>query len=131
MVATAALVGGIFGKGGGSEVESSEVLTAARQKFGIIDGTQVWNDFRRQNDPEAPTTVRGTNFPYQPNRNDDQAAVAKPDPGSLVDSSSAPPAPTDAALAKSIISPVGLLNGNSNALLVSARRTRPAAARWP
>ncbi len=134
VVATAALVGGIFGKGGGSEVESSQVLTAARQKFGIIDGTQVWNDFRRQNDPEAPTTVKGTTFSYQPNRNDNQAALAMPDAGSVVDSSSAPPAPTDSALAKSIISPVGLLHGNSNALLVARQNStsgRPLAVIGP
>ncbi|HEX3276882.1 MAG TPA: penicillin acylase family protein, partial [Thermoleophilaceae bacterium] len=134
VVATAALVGGIFGKGGGSEVESIDVLNAARAKFGIIGGTQVWNDFRRANDPEAPTTVRGTSFPYEVDRPDDQNAIAKPDPGSLVDTAGAATAPSQAQLAKSIVAPVGLLQGNSNALLVSAGKSssgRPVAVMGP
>ncbi|MEA2362364.1 MAG: hypothetical protein QOD71_1509 [Thermoleophilaceae bacterium] len=133
VVATAALVGGIFGKGGGAEVESADVLSTARQKFGVIGGTQVWNDFRSQEDPEAPTTVRGTSFPYQAHRNDDQTAVAKPDPGSLVDTAGATTAPSDAALAQSL-APLGLLHGNSNALLVSAAEStsgRPLAVMGP
>ncbi len=117
VIATAALVGGIFGKGGGAEVENADILSAARQRFGPTVGTQVWNDFRRNEDPEAPTTVRGTSFPYQADNNPNPAAVAKPDPGSLVDVGGA--SPSDSALAKSIIAPVGLLHGNSNALLVS------------
>ena len=134
VVATAALVGGIFGKGGGAEVESAEVLSAARARFGVIAGTQVWNDFRRQEDPEAPTTVRGQSFPYQAHRDDDQSAVAKPDPGSLVDPAGAGAAPTDAALAKSVLAPLGLLQANSNALLVSAAKSasgRPLAVMGP
>ncbi len=117
VIATAALVGGIFGKGGGAEVENADILSAARQRFGATIGTQVWNDFRRNEDPEAPTTVRGTSFPYQTDNNPNPAAVAKPDPGSLVDVDGAPP--SDSALSESIIAPVGLLQGNSNALLVS------------
>jgi acyl-homoserine lactone acylase PvdQ len=118
VVATAALVGGIFGKGGGREVDSADILAAARQRFGGVDGTQVWHDFRRNEDPEAPTTVRGTSFPYQVDTAANPSAVAKPDAGSLVEVGGA--APSDAALARSIIAPFGLLNGNSNALLVSA-----------
>ncbi len=132
VVATAALVGGIFGKGGGSEVESAEVLAAARARFGPVFGTQVWNDFRRANDPEAPTTVRGQAFPYQANTSQNQAAVAKPDPGSLVDPNG--PSPSQAALAKSLVAPVGMLGGNSNALLVSGQRSttgRPLAVMGP
>ncbi len=121
VIATAALVGGIFGKGGGSEVESADVLGAARQQFGPIDGTLVWNDFRRENDPEAPTTVRGTSFPYQTSSNPNSAAVAKPDPGSLVDPDG--PAPSAAALSKSIIAPVGIMKANSNALLVAKQNS--------
>jgi acyl-homoserine lactone acylase PvdQ len=134
VVATAALVGGIFGKGGGSEVESIDALNAARAKFGVIGGTQVWNDFRRANDPEAPTTVRGTSFPYEVDRPDDQNAIAKPDPGSLVDTAGAATTPSQAQLAKSIVAPVGLLEGNSNALLVSAGKSssgRPVAVMGP
>ena len=62
-----------------------QVLQAARaERFGADRGTQVWHDFRRAKDPEAPTTVRGPSFPYQVARASDPAAVAMPDPGSLV-----------------------------------------------
>ena len=121
VIATAALVGGIFGKGGGAEVENSAVLSAARQRFGGGPGTLVWNDFRRVDDPEAPTTVQGTSFPYQTDNVPNQAAVAKPDPGSVVDVGGS--APTAAALSKSIIGPVGLMKANSNALLVSRQNS--------
>ena len=121
VIATAALVGGIFGKGGGAEVENSAVLSAARQRFGGGPGTLVWNDFRRVDDPEAPTTVQGTSFPYETDNVPNQAAVAKPDPGSVVDVGGS--APSAAALSKSIIAPVGLMKANSNALLVSRQNS--------
>ena len=64
-IATASLIGAIFGKGGGAEVESAQLLAAAQKRFGADRGKRVWQDFRRANDPEAPTTVHGTSFPYQ------------------------------------------------------------------
>jgi acyl-homoserine lactone acylase PvdQ len=134
VVATAALVGGIFGKGGGSEVESADALNAARAQFGGVTGTNVWNDFRRNEDPEAPTTVRGQSFPYETDTAPNPAAVAMPDPGSLVDTAGATTAPSDTALAKSLVAPMGLLQGNSNALLVSAAESssgRPLAVMGP
>src|SRR3954469_12942296 len=54
--ATAALVGGIFGKGGGKELQSAIVLQQAQKKFGPKRGKGVWHDFRSAEDPEAPTT---------------------------------------------------------------------------
>jgi acyl-homoserine lactone acylase PvdQ len=123
VIATASLVGGIFGKGGGDEVESAEVLSAARARFGAIDGTRVWNDFRRVEDPEAPTTLRGTSFPYQVDGPVNSAAVAKPDPGSLVDPDTGGSTPTAAESARGILGPVDLLRGGSNALLVSGQHT--------
>jgi acyl-homoserine lactone acylase PvdQ len=134
VVATAALVGGIFGKGGGAETESADALVAARQQLGAGPGTSVWRDFRRSEDPEAPTTVRGQSFPYETDSEPNPAAVAKPDPGSLVDTAGATAAPSDAAVAKSIIAPVDLLHGNSNALLVSAAKStsgHPVAVMGP
>src|SRR5690606_28102031 len=64
MVATAALVGGIFGRGGGGEVGSALVRARARQRFGARRGNAVWRALRSAEDPEAPTTVRGERFPY-------------------------------------------------------------------
>jgi acyl-homoserine lactone acylase PvdQ len=132
VVATAALVGGIFGKGGGAEVENAEVLAAARQRFGAVVGTSVWKDFRRSEDPEAPTTVRGRSFPYETDSEPNPAAVAKPDPGSLVDPTGA--SSSVGALGESIVGPVGLLKSNSNALLVSAAESssgHPVAVMGP
>jgi acyl-homoserine lactone acylase PvdQ len=134
VVATAALVGGIFGKGGGAEVENSAVLSAARQHFGAVPGTSVWKDFRRSEDLEAPTTVRGQSFPYETDSEPNPAAVAKPDPGSVVDTAGATTAPTAAALAKGLIAPIPLMKANSNALLVSAAEStsgRPLAVMGP
>ena len=58
MIATAALIGGIFGKGGGNELGSAVALEEAKDRFGGAAGEQAWRDFRRQDDPEAPTTVK-------------------------------------------------------------------------
>jgi acyl-homoserine lactone acylase PvdQ len=63
-IAIAALVGGIFGKGGGGELGSAQVFQDAVARFGPKRGPAVWADFRSQNDPEAPTTVAGRTFKY-------------------------------------------------------------------
>lgn len=65
VVATAAVVAGIFGTGGGGEMASALALLEAQAKYGVAQGTKVWESFRSQNDPEANTTVHnGTSFPY-------------------------------------------------------------------
>ncbi|MDQ3739320.1 MAG: penicillin acylase family protein, partial [Actinomycetota bacterium] len=64
VVATAGVIGAIFGVGGGKEVESAAVLQGARARFGRRRGTRVWRAFRSVDDPEAVTTVRGKRFPY-------------------------------------------------------------------
>ena len=86
VIATAALIGGIFGKGGGNEVGSAVVLEEAKDRFGGAAGEQAWRDFRRQDDPEAPDhraerqrLVRLSDASAAP------AGVALPDEGSLVD----------------------------------------------
>jgi acyl-homoserine lactone acylase PvdQ len=83
-LATSSLIGGMYGKGGGDEVDSAEILKAAQERFGIGVGRGVWGDFRSAEDPEAPTTVRGQSFPYQVPRGIDSRAIAMPDRGSLV-----------------------------------------------
>ena len=83
VVATAAVVAGIFGTGGGHEVASALALLEAQAKYGVAQGTKVWESFRSQNDPEANTTVHnGATFPYGvtgPN----PAGRALPDRGSV------------------------------------------------
>ena len=81
VVATAAVIGAIFGVGGGQEVDAALVLEAARKRFGRRRGGRVWRDFRRVDDPESPRIVHKRRFPYGlPPRKPSGAAL--PDPGS-------------------------------------------------
>ncbi len=83
LIATASLVGGIFGKGGGRELDSSLVLLAARAQFGA-DGRKVFDDFRNAEDPEAPTTIDQP-FPYEaPPEHPAAESLAVPDDGTVV-----------------------------------------------
>ncbi|HEX6497433.1 MAG TPA: penicillin acylase family protein [Micromonosporaceae bacterium] len=85
LIATAGVVGGLFGGGGGDEIRSALVRVAARAKFGTTVGDQVWQAFREQNDPETVLTVHdGTSFPYG-NASPDSPGVALPDAGTVVD----------------------------------------------
>ena len=113
VVATADVVGAIFGAGGGREVPSALVLEQAIKRFGKRAGQRVWHDFRSAEDPEAPTTI-SKRFPYSatPKR---PRGVALPDPGSVTDLRTADPSTT-----KSQVAPHAM----SNALLVSGRLTR-------
>src|SRR5207244_13630944 len=81
VVATADVVGAIFGAGGGNELQSALGLEDARAKFGSRAGSRVWSDFRSAVDPEAPTTVVGHRFPYQIEPRHPRGA-ALPDPRS-------------------------------------------------
>jgi len=82
LVAIAGVIGGLFGGGGGTEMQSALVRIAARAKYGATVGDQVWQQFREQNDPETVLTLHnGQSFPYgsgDPN----SAGVAMPDAGS-------------------------------------------------
>jgi acyl-homoserine lactone acylase PvdQ len=123
VIATASLIGGIFGKGGGGELSNAAVYQSAIAKFGGAAGTRAWQDFRRANDPEAPTTVHGKTFRYQDRPNvapEDNPAVALPDPGSLVDGSpdDGPDGGTNPL--GGLLGGIGGMQGASNALLVSA-----------
>jgi acyl-homoserine lactone acylase PvdQ len=123
VIATASLVAGIFGRGGGGELESALILQRAQERFGEAGGSAVWSDFRSANDAETPTTIDGP-FPYGiPPANPE--GVALPDPGTIqpepivVPDGAAAPAPARRPLFKGL----GSLEGASNALLVSARES--------
>ena len=120
VVATASLVAGQFGKGGGGEVRSALVLEKAVERFGPADGRAAWEDLRSRDDDEAPTTVDGTAFPYgEPPANPDD--VALPDPGTTVSEPvTVPPAPKVKAAQPPAFKQLLDLDGASNALLVSA-----------
>jgi acyl-homoserine lactone acylase PvdQ len=62
-VASAALIGGIFGVAGGDEVRRSEYLSALQTHLGEAAGRQTWNDLRQVRDPSSPVSVPGT-FSY-------------------------------------------------------------------
>ena len=109
VIATASLVGGIFGRGGGNELAWSEVATVLERRFGRRAGARVFRDFRAAEDPAAPVTVLRRRFPYQV-RARRQRGVARPDPGSL--------RMTARATGRSLL-PLS----TSNALLVSARES--------
>lgn len=79
LIATASLVGGLFGKGGGDELRSALARQAFQARFGARTGERRWRDFRSEDDPEAPTIVRGRRFPALP-RPARPKGVAIPDP---------------------------------------------------
>jgi acyl-homoserine lactone acylase PvdQ len=97
LFATASLVGGIFGKGGGRELAESQLLQSFKDRFGAKKGRTLWEQFAAFDDPDAPTTVKGTRFPYQAKpKKLVKGAEEPPDPGSFKPlevsaSSSAPP----------------------------------------
>lgn len=83
LIALASVVGALFGNGGGGEVESALSLLAAQQKYGLAEGTRVWESFRERDDPEAALTVHdGTSFPYA-GKPANAKGTALPDAGSV------------------------------------------------
>ena len=107
VIATASLVGGIFGRGGGNELAWSQVATALERRFKRRTAARVFRDFRSAEDPSAPVTVLRGRFPYQV-RARRPRGVARPDPDSL-----------RMTAGTGMTSPLPA----SNALLVSARES--------
>ncbi|MFJ6053967.1 penicillin acylase family protein [Streptomyces sp. NPDC092307] len=123
LIALASVVGGLFGGGGGGEVQAALSLLAAQQRYGLEEGTRVWESFRQRNDPEAVLTVHdGTSFPYAQKPANPQG-TALPDAGTVVaeqlvyDRSGAATAPGAADPPKPV------KQSMSNALLVSGAHT--------
>ncbi len=134
VIATASLVGGIFGKGGGGELEAAAALEEAKDRFGGAAGEQAWQDFRRRDDPEAPTTVKAGNgsFDYPPERG--TSGVALPDEGSLVNPPNNGGSLLGGAGLGGLLGGVGGLGAMSNALLISGAESesgRPVAVMGP
>ena len=134
IIATAGLVGGIFGKGGGSEMQSAVVLALAQKRYGRNAGKRVWGDFRSAEDPEAPITVHKKHFRYMATpRHVAKGSRALPDAGSLkpvpIRQGSAP-APGGGGQTCLPGGLVCLPKANSNALVVGAS-CRSRAARSP
>src|SRR3954447_22669830 len=128
LIATASLVGGIFGNGGGGELASAQVYEAAQKRFGRKRGSKVWHDFRSAEDPEAPTTVHGKRFPYElPPKRAAKGSVALFDPGSFESTLGQSISHSSSASTTSASGLNGLFafpNANSNALVVSASHSQ-------
>ncbi|MGQ4516149.1 penicillin acylase family protein [Streptomyces sp. DW26H14] len=85
LIALASVVGALFGSGGGGEVQNALSLQAAQAKYGVTQGTKVWESFRERDDPEAVRTLHdGQTFPYAVKPADPQG-TAMPDPGSVTE----------------------------------------------
>jgi len=82
VVAEASLIGGIFGKGGGRELDSAQLMQGLEKRFGRKAGRRAWLGFRSKNDPEAPTTVK-QRFPYETTSAFAKRGLALPDRGSV------------------------------------------------
>lgn len=144
LIAIASVVGGQFGGGGGGEVQAALSLLAAQQKYGLAEGTRVWESFRQREDPEAVLTLHdGSSFPFA-NKPANPRGTALPDAGSVVTeqlvhdrtgsagSNAKSPLRAPAALEPAqgmfddgVIEPgsIGGRRGMSNALLVSGKST--------
>ncbi|HEV7459720.1 MAG TPA: penicillin acylase family protein, partial [Solirubrobacteraceae bacterium] len=108
VIATASLIGGIFGKGGGNEVNSALTLQGFQRRFGDRAGRTAWQDFRSKNDPEAPTTV-AKSFPYETTSPFASRGLAIPDIGSVSFTPTGPPVTgTSSATATRTTTPAGI-----------------------
>ncbi|AKN70161.1 penicillin acylase [Streptomyces sp. PBH53] len=131
LVALASVIGSLFGSGGGGEVNNALSLLAAQARYGVEEGTKVWESFRERNDPEAVLTVHnGERFPYGTKPADPQGQ-ALPDTGSVTteplvydrtgSAATATAESTSATAAKTVLGSTG--RGMSNALVVSGKHT--------
>ncbi|CAM5568093.1 Penicillin acylase family protein OS=Streptomyces alboniger OX=132473 GN=CP975_06810 PE=3 SV=1 [Streptomyces alboniger] len=130
LVALASVIGSLFGSGGGGEVNNAISLLAAQQKYGVEQGTQVWESFRERNDPEAVLTVKDGSFPYATKPADAQGE-ALPDTGSVTreqlvydrTGSAATAKATGASTTAAKTAVTSAKRGMSNALVVSGDHT--------
>jgi acyl-homoserine lactone acylase PvdQ len=84
VVAIGSLIGGIFGRGGGNELNSALTMQAFVDRMGRNAGRRAWEGFRSKNDPEAPTTV-SKRFPYEQRSAFAKRGLALPDRGTVKD----------------------------------------------
>ncbi|GAA3027894.1 penicillin acylase family protein [Streptosporangium longisporum] len=130
LVAISGVIGGLFGGGGGAEMQSALVRVAARAKYGTAVGDQVWTAFRSQNDPETTLTLHnGQSFPSG-NAPSGATGVVLPDPATApVDITANETGSAASSAAPSATAPKGMMDGllvdnskpgMSNAVVVSA-----------
>ena len=78
VVSIAGLIGGIFGRGGGGEIQNAHLLQYLQQQLGATNGNSAFRQFRTANDPLAPTTA-DVPFPYETPGAIDPSLTALPD----------------------------------------------------
>ncbi|MEU4116639.1 penicillin acylase family protein [Kitasatospora sp. NPDC028055] len=129
LVALASVVGALFGAGGGGELASAQVKSAAEARYGRDAGDALWKSLRESDDPEAVRTLHdGQSFPYA-TVPDAPQGQALPDPGSVVPEKvvyDATGSANSATTKADGVLPGNLLtakHGMSNALLVSGAHT--------
>jgi acyl-homoserine lactone acylase PvdQ len=130
VIAEASLIGGIFGKGGGNEVRSAQLLQALQQRFGDNAGAAAWQDFRSKNDPEAPTTVLGTSFPYETTSAFAKSGLALPDPGSVQFTSPSSSSSSSSSAAAGGLPTPAASDRSIGAQLLRAFGAHPHASNW-
>ena len=93
VIAEASLIGGIFGKGGGTELRSALTPAGVRQALRRKAGRKPGTDFRDQERPRGADD-RLQRFPYETGSAFANAGLALPDPGSVSSTAvaTAPPA---------------------------------------
>jgi acyl-homoserine lactone acylase PvdQ len=146
VIAIASLIGAIFGKGGGNEVQSALTEEAFVKRFGVKAGRAAWVNFREANDPAAPTTVSKP-FPYETGSPFATRGLAMPQPGSVTyvspgatnpDTAQAKDGGTVQATTKKILGyttgpdPIAIPNDGSigSALLEDLYGKKPLASNW-
>ncbi|OUC95768.1 penicillin acylase family protein [Streptosporangium minutum] len=128
LIAVSGVVGGLFGGGGGAEMQSALVRVAARAKYGTATGDQVWAAFRAQNDPEATLTLHnGQSFPS--GNATGATGTVLPDPATApvdITENEAGSATTSASPSRGLLDGLVVDNskpGMSNAVVVSAAKS--------
>ncbi len=141
VIYVAALIGGIFGRGGGAEVRNAALLSYLQLQLGASPGAAAFDDLKEQNDPAAPTTITDRRFPYEIPGKIDPATTALPDqPSAPLEGGPTDTTancdltkPSSAAL-QDAVALLALPRQMSNALLVDAHHSasgRPVAVMGP
>jgi acyl-homoserine lactone acylase PvdQ len=128
VIAIASLVGGIFGRGGGNELNSALTMEAFVERMGKAAGRKAWLGFRSKNDPEAPTTITKA-FPYETRSAFAKNGLALPQPNSVkpvktaTASSGTPPSPGIGTIGARLQEAIESAGHASNWELVSAKHS--------
>jgi acyl-homoserine lactone acylase PvdQ len=112
VIAVMALVGELFGRGGGNEAATTDFFNGLQHRFGRTRGFKVFNDLREMNDPATPVTI-AARFPYE-------RPVAGLGGNVIIDNGSYKPTPAvNVPQARASVTPAHA----SNFLIVGAQRS--------